>query len=390
MRLFILLLFLSSFCCNSYSLDIDKRTASALENINQGYVQYGFEELKKSAAMNDIAAQFFVAVCYEYGIGVEKDLSNAFKMYRKAAERGLPDAMFHIASFYRKGAIVSQDLNKENEWLQRFEQRGGKLTLPNILDFYIEGSKYPMNYALNPNDSNVSNSNLNVQNNGNNNSQEKIINNITIIQQATVQKDNYDTSSDNQSNVELLKPEVDQNIPVNQEVQEKTFALIIANENYQEVANVPNALNDGIIFSEYCKKTIGIPESNIKLLKDATLNNIRRQISWLNQVMDAYNGDASVIIYYAGHGIPNERDGAAYLLPIDGFGSDVTTGYSLDKLYTEFSNKPAKTVVVILDACFSGTRRDGGMLVSSRGVAIKAKQNANSIGYSEIYSFMLA
>ena len=38
--------------------------------------------------------------------------------------------------------------------------------------------------------------------------------------------------------------------------------------------------------------------------------------------------------------------------------------------------KKAKSVVVLLDACFSGANRDGAMLASARGVAIKAKQGA--------------
>ena len=91
--------------------------------------------------------------------------------------------------------------------------------------------------------------------------------------------------------------------------------------------------------------------------------------------MDAYNGEANIIFYYAGHGIPDESNRTSYLLPVDGVGNDVSTGYSLDKLYADLSSKPAKSVVVLLDACFSGAKRDGGMLASTRGVAIKAKQN---------------
>ena len=30
-------------------------------------------------------------------------------------------------------------------------------------------------------------------------------------------------------------------------------------------------------------------------------------------------------VQYAGHGIPDEQNKSAYLLPIDGYGSDVTT-----------------------------------------------------------------
>ena len=172
------------------------------------------------------------------------------------------------------------------------------------------------------------------------------------------------------------KSDVVQNIPTGKLMRTHTFALIIANENYMEVANVPNALNDGQIFKEYCQKTLGIPESNIRYIPDATLNRMKRQLNWITQVMEAYKGDANIIFYYAGHGIPDESNQSSYLLPVDGYGSDVTTGYSLDEIYKMLGEKKAKSVVVLLDACFSGANRDGAMLASARGVAIKAKQGA--------------
>lgn len=64
------------------------------------------------------------------------------------------------------------------------------------------------------------------------------------------------------------------------------------------------------------------------------------------------------------------------MLPIDGYGSDVTTGYALDDLFKTLGNMPSKSVTIFLDACFSGAKRDGDMLASTRGVAIKVKQNA--------------
>jgi hypothetical protein len=192
----------------------------------------------------------------------------------------------------------------------------------------------------------------------------------------------YQDEEANQSALASGKPskvpvsDVDRQIPENTIVASPTFAVIIANENYREVDNVPFALHDGETFKQYCEKTLGIPPSNIKYIPDATLNNISRQVSWLTQVMDVYQGEANILFYYAGHGIPDEKSKSAYLLPTDGVGNDVSTGYNLDKLYSDLSSKPAKSVMVILDACFSGAKRDGKMLVSARGVAIKAKQNA--------------
>jgi len=366
-KLFIL--FLIAIFHSVYAIDINKRIASALENINNGYVQYGCDELKRAAAVNDLAAQFYVAVCYENGIGMEKDLTQSFRMYRKAAERGLPDAMYHIASFYREGIVVTKNNDREHEWLQRFSQKGGALTLPDIIAIYNEGIKHPENYALNPNeDGGV---NLMAHNDANIKQQKQTINNITIVQQTPLQNENVQP----EPTIDNNRAKVDIDIPICQKENQNVFAIIIANENYQDVTKVPNALNDGTIFAEYCEKTLGIPHNNIKFVSDATLNNIKRELNWLSQVMDVYQGEASIIFYYAGHGIPDESNGSAYLLPVDGIGTDVSTGYSLDRLYADLGSKPAKSVVILLDACFSGAKRDGGMLASARGVAIKAKQN---------------
>lgn len=189
------------------------------------------------------------------------------------------------------------------------------------------------------------------------------------------------TSTEKPKEKPTVKPtpqisDIDVGIPVSNIKSNNTFAVIIANENYEEVADVPFAHNDGEIFKQYCAKTLGIPEKNIRLKENATLNNINSCISWLKQVIDAYNGKARVIFYYAGHGISDENGKTVYLLPTDGLGSDVSTGYKLDDLYNSLGNLPSQSVTIFLDACFSGANRNGEMLASARGVAIKAKSSA--------------
>ncbi|MEG1701200.1 MAG: caspase family protein, partial [Alistipes sp.] len=80
--------------------------------------------------------------------------------------------------------------------------------------------------------------------------------------------------------------------------------------------------------------------------------------------------------YYAGHGIPDVETEAAYLLPTDGYGSNVISGYKLSDLYKSLSSYPTQAAIVFLDACFSGAQRSGEMLASARGVAIKVKEDA--------------
>lgn len=173
-----------------------------------------------------------------------------------------------------------------------------------------------------------------------------------------------------------VRSDVDMNIPFAEEDNSNTFAVIIANENYKRETKVDYAHNDGEIFRQYCLQTLGLPKSNVHCVKDATLNDFRAEMDWLSQVSNAYNGDARLIVYYAGHGVPDEKTRASYLLPVDGYGSNVNTGYKLSEMYASLSTYPAKSVMVFLDACFSGSERGGGMLASARGVAIKPKQDS--------------
>lgn len=181
------------------------------------------------------------------------------------------------------------------------------------------------------------------------------------------------------------KSEVDTNIPVTDISNNNTFVIILANEDYRNVAPVPFAKNDGMIFQKYCQKTLGIPTTNIHYVENASYNDIRIQLAWLNDVCDAFEGQTSIIVYYAGHGIPDEASKSAYLLPVDGDSRYVQSAYKLDDMYQKLGSLKAKNVTVFMDACFSGSKREDGMLASARGVAIKAN-NGQPTGNMVVFS----
>ena len=166
---------------------------------------------------------------------------------------------------------------------------------------------------------------------------------------------------------------IDTKIAVNNVIDEKTFVLIFCNENYKYEQPVPYALNDGDIFRQYCEKTLGIAAENIKYQPDASLNDMRIQLSLLEKKVNAFDGEARAIVYYSGHGMPSDDDKTAYLLPIDGNSAIPMSGLSIADLYKQLGEMKSRQTMVFLDACFSGARRDGQMLASSRGVAIKVK-----------------
>ena len=167
---------------------------------------------------------------------------------------------------------------------------------------------------------------------------------------------------------------IDKNIPQTASLQSNTFVIAIGNENYSLVPKVAFANNDMNIFAQYCQKTLGIPMQNIRKYKDATFGSMLSALNDIKDISDAYNGDMNVIFYYAGHGIPNEKDQTAYLLPTDADGKSTEVCFPLARLYKELGELNAKSVIVFMDACFSGAQRGNGMLASARGVAIKAKE----------------
>ena len=181
-----------------------------------------------------------------------------------------------------------------------------------------------------------------------------------------------------------VESEVDVNIPISTKKAEKTYALIIANENYEFVDNVDYALHDGEIFKEYCIKTLGIPERQILYAKNATSGMMNGEIEKLVKLANIDEG-ANIIVYYCGHGIPDENTNEAYLIPVDGKGANIVTCYSLNKLYSTLSATKAANITYFLDACFTGSNREGSMLVAARGVAREAKKevlNGNTVVFA--------
>ena len=178
------------------------------------------------------------------------------------------------------------------------------------------------------------------------------------------------------SQLEVVDNALDINIPVTNEENKKTFAVIIGNENYERVTKVQYALNDATVFASYGKKTLGLPKDNIRIYRDATYGTMLSALDDIKSIASAFEGDLNVIFYYAGHGVPSESDKTAYLLPVDASGQHTEVCLSTKRLYDTLDGLHAKRVLVFMDACFSGAQRGEGMLASARGVALKVKQDA--------------
>lgn len=170
------------------------------------------------------------------------------------------------------------------------------------------------------------------------------------------------------------KSDVDADIPSAKQKNGNTFALVIANEDYKRAPSVPYARNDGRIFAEYMRTTLGIPSDNVILLENATINDIKFGINKLSGICEAFKGNASLVVYYSGHGLQDDASRESYILPVDGYAENLSTGYSLKDLYRNLGEIKSLQTTVMLDASFSGIMRDGKMMVESRGVRLAPKK----------------
>ncbi|MDE5888049.1 MAG: caspase family protein [Muribaculaceae bacterium] len=153
--------------------------------------------------------------------------------------------------------------------------------------------------------------------------------------------------------------DVDTDIPLTYKENQETFALVIANEDYTHLTNVPYAAKDGRVFADYCTKVLGLPRSNVKQYSNASYATMLSAIDDIKRIAHAYGGDINLIVYYSGHGAPDEKTRGAHLLPVDTRGMDSRTSISLEHLYSELKDMKLNRATVFLDACFTGQTRGG-------------------------------
>lgn len=146
-----------------------------------------------------------------------------------------------------------------------------------------------------------------------------------------------------------------------------SYALVIGIEQYRErLPKADFADHDAILMGEYLTKVLGYKEENVvvRLNEKAARSDLEKYVEhWLPNRIEK---DASVFVYFSGHGAPNPKTAEAYLVPYDG---DLTfldsTGYPLRRLYERLDKLPVAQVVVVLDTCFSGA---GGRSVITKGM----------------------
>jgi len=163
------------------------------------------------------------------------------------------------------------------------------------------------------------------------------------------------------------------------------IAVVIGNANYEkqgkDIPNVNPAYADAEGIKRYFMQAKGVKEGNIIFLKDATgsqlLTVFGNQNTHKGKLYNWVKPKVSnVYIYYAGHGVPGGEEGNAFLVPSDADSQSIgLSGYPLETLYSNLGKLPAKSVTVILEACFSGASQAGNLFAKSSPIVIRATKS---------------
>ncbi len=136
------------------------------------------------------------------------------------------------------------------------------------------------------------------------------------------------------------------------------LAVVIGIEDYRDLKHGARyAKRDADIFKDYLIHAMGFPPEGVKLLlnEKATMADINWHLNdWLPKNVTE---DSRVVFYFAGHGAPHPapKNPSVYLVPWDvSSRSIVSSGFKLSALYQTLGALPAKEVLVVLDACFTG------------------------------------
>lgn len=157
---------------------------------------------------------------------------------------------------------------------------------------------------------------------------------------------------------------IEQQLPATEMTNPNAIAILIGNKDYDKTDNVNFARNDVVTMRRYLQEVLGYKRANIFVTENARKSDFELYFGTgdddghkgklFNTVRE--DGSSDVFIYYSGHGAPSLKDGAGYFIPVECDPSYIDIqGYPTELLYRNLAKVPAKSINVVIDACFSGS-----------------------------------
>lgn len=193
-----------------------------------------------------------------------------------------------------------------------------------------------------------------------------------------------------------LNVDIEESIPKGKLKRKYGVAVVIGNQQYQRqgkgIGDVRYAGRDAAVMKKYLQTTMGYESKNIIYALDATTADLRNIFGTRENLKGRLHnyvraGESDVFIYYVGHGAPGPDGKSAYLVPVDAQADYIANnGYPLDLFYSVIEKLPAKSITVVMDACFSGDSPAGSLFDNISPAMVKninpLREVANTVVFS--------
>jgi formylglycine-generating enzyme required for sulfatase activity/uncharacterized caspase-like protein len=162
------------------------------------------------------------------------------------------------------------------------------------------------------------------------------------------------------------------------------LAVVVGLSHYQnpDVPEVEFAVRDAQAIHDLLIRTLGYKDSRVLMRTDAQAS-LAQLKPLIRQELPAkvIPGKSDVFVYYSGHGAPNADTREGFLIPYDydpSYAPTTDSAYPLKELYGDLARLKARSITVVLDACFSGQAD------STRGKKAESVLKAASPAFIEV------
>lgn len=309
---------------------------------------------QKAADQGDSRAQFNLGTLYEQGHGVEKDQLIAMNWYRKAWGIEEDSVIFRSAA-----DKAQEDLRKQ--LLAETEAKAKQIQLLNrqIAQLELDAKKAPL---ASPQTAEL----------------KQLVAWVSELEsQRKASLDEMDLlprfrQPEAQPALEVKTLGEAEKVAVADLDFGKYYALIIANQNYDQIDNLVTPHSDALRAKDILENQYGF---NVTVVLDADSATVMQKI---NDFSSELKEEDNLLIFYAGHGsrIRSGEYEAGYWLPVDANPPPQDTFWVSNEFVTRhLARVKAKRVMVVSDSCYAG------LLSSSPGYLFMGDQANYSMDY---------
>ncbi len=190
-----------------------------------------------------------------------------------------------------------------------------------------------------------------------------------------------------------LSVDVDAEVPQTKMDNPDAVAVVMGVFDYAspQIPRVKYARRDAQAVRNYLVKTLGYRPENILPSDPNTVLTAGIMKNLVRNVLPSYlkAGRSDVFVYFSGHGAPSTGTQEAFLVPYDCDPNSVNpdNAYRMKEFFTDLADLKARSLVVVLDACFSGHAGNGQALLDNVGpVLVRVKNPVQSIANAVVFS----